>query len=106
MDNVKDDLIRLNRTRRPSRKITEVTPTQADRDAAAELYRILQNGDVIPTSLHDKTTHAEQARREGLSAGLEQAAVIAEGYPSPMNDLPMVLAMRSVAQAIRAAKEQ
>jgi hypothetical protein len=33
--------------------------TQADRDAAAELYRILQNGDSIPLSLHDKATMAE-----------------------------------------------
>lgn len=33
----------------------------------------------------------------------ERDAVIAESYPSPMNDLPMALAMRSVAAAIRSA---
>lgn len=42
----------------------------------------------------------EDARSEAL----EEAAECAERYPSPMNDLPMALAIRSVAKAIRALK--
>jgi hypothetical protein len=95
--------------------------SQEAREAAAELYRELQIGDAIPTSVHDLATMAEiemgkhddwpevqflaAAEHRGALAERERCAVIVENYPSPMNDLPMALAMRSVAQAIRDAKE-
>jgi len=82
----------------------KVTPTQADRDAAAawfdqaEADGLIRRGNRkdIPLT-YAFARHAEQARREQI----ERDAAIAENYPSPMDDLPMALAMRSVAQAIR-----
>lgn len=51
----------------------------------------------LPT-IGEATTQAPASYAEGIEA----AARVAEEYPSPMNDLPMALAMRSVAIAIRA----
>jgi len=40
---------------------------------------------------------------QGLDAAtVERCAQVAENYPSPLNDLPMALAMRDVATTIRA----
>lgn len=38
---------------------------------------------------------------EARDKALEAAAGVAEAYPSPMNDLPMAVAMQSVARVIR-----
>lgn len=42
------------------------------------------------------------ALQEQRRAVIEECAAVAEQYPSPMNDLPMTLAMRGVAIGIRA----
>ena len=52
------------------------------------------------------TDNVEQIAAQEREAVIEQCAVVVENYPSPMNDLPMALAMRSVASAIRALKDQ
>jgi len=88
--------------------MTEVTPAQADMDAATNfstryLYPNCQGVRLALATTFSR--HAEQARREGL----EQAAVIAEGFNvTPAFDLPCSPYDRTeaIAQAIRAAKEQ
>jgi hypothetical protein len=49
--------------------------------------------------------HAQAARVEGAAAEREAIASFVEGYPSPMNDLPMALAIRDLAAAIRARRD-
>jgi hypothetical protein len=39
-------------------------------------------------------------------AAIEECASKVEDYPSPLDDLPMAIAMRNVAAAIRRLKEQ
>lgn len=45
----------------------------------------------------------EAGEQRGMKHQRERDAVIAENYPSPLDDLPMALAIRSIAQAIRSA---
>lgn len=49
---------------------------------------------------------AKHAARLGIIEGLEMAIEMVEQYPSPLDDLPMGMAMWNVAKAIRALIEE
>lgn len=49
---------------------------------------------------------SDAINRQDVLAAIEECARMVEEYPSPLNDLPMALAMRDVAAAIRALKTE
>ena len=71
--------------------------TQADIDFVNEFWRLSANWG----SMEDMRELALKYRLAAEAAQKERDAAIAEGYPSPLDDLPMVYAIRHIAQAIR-----
>lgn len=84
-----------------ARDIVERLRLDAERQVAWHSnYARAQQANEAAETIASLRKQLEDARSEAL----EEAAECAERYPSPMDDLPMALAIRSVAKAIRALK--
>jgi hypothetical protein len=75
-------------------------------DDAKQEREVTWNGSFGAVSVDAEITRLRDALKIARDAAIEECASKVEDYPSPLDDLPMAMAMRNVAAAIRRLKEQ